>query len=149
MNQRYARGILAVTAGMAVNFFGDWLLGARIEIFSGIATFTFPWMLDVFLVPFIAGLVVAKVFGSKGGKWLACLPPLFVRCISYAYMYFFVFNDGKDFAYHLNLFYWGPCVILVVEAANFGGILGEVLIGAYRRKNRLAAEPGNAECAKA
>ncbi len=54
-------------------------------------------------------------------------------------MYLFVFNDGKDFFYNLNLYYWGPCVILVVEAANFGGILGEVLINAYRRKADPAA----------
>lgn len=66
-------------AGMAIIFLGAWLLGAQIEIFRGLATFTFPWMLDVFLVPFIAGLAVAKIYGSKGGKWLACLPPLFVR----------------------------------------------------------------------
>lgn len=126
-------------AGMALNFLGDWLLGARIEVFSGIATFTFPWMLDVFLVPFLVGLAVAKIYGSRGGKWLACLPPFFVRCITYGYMYLFVFNDGKEFFYHLNLYYWGPCVILVVEAANFGGILGEVLVNAYRSKAQRAA----------
>lgn len=134
MKQGYIRGTVAVLAGMAINFFGDWLLGAKVDIFRGLATFTFPWMLDVFLVPFIAGLAVAKIYGSKGGKWLACLPPLFVRCLSYTWMYLFVFHDGKDFFFHLNLYYWGPCVILVVEAANFGGILGEVLIGAYRRQ---------------
>ena len=92
---------------MALNFIGDWLLGAHIEVFSGIATFTFPWMLDVFLVPFITGMAVAKIYGSKGGKWLACLPPLFVRWITYTYMFLFVFNDGKDFFYNLNMYYWG------------------------------------------
>ncbi len=140
MKQAYAKAIAAVLAGMLLNFLGDWLLGANIEVFSGIATFTFPWMLDVFLVPFITGLAVAKVYGSRGGKWLACLPPFFVRWLSYGYMYLFVFNDGKDFFYHLNMYYWGPCVILVVEAANFGGILGEVLINAYRRKADAAAQ---------
>lgn len=138
MNQQFIKGFIAVVAGMALNFLGDWLLGVKIEIFSGLSTFTFPWMLDVFLVPFIVGLVVSKIFNNRYGKWLACLPPLFVRCISYSYMYLFVFNDGKDFFYHLNLYYWGPCVILVVEAANLGGILGDVLIGAYRRKARPA-----------
>ncbi len=134
MNVDCRNATLAVAAGMALNLLGDWLLGANIEVFHGIATFTLPWMIDVFLVPFAVGLLVAKIYGTKGGKWLACLPPLFVRCLSYLYMYFFVFNDGKDFFFHLNLYYWGPCVILVVEAANFGGILGEILIGAYGKK---------------
>ena len=75
----------------------------------------------------------SKIYGRKGGKWLACLPPLFVRCITYTYMYLFVFNDGQDFYYHLNLHYWGPCVILVVEASNFGGIIQEVIVGSYAR----------------
>ena len=142
MSQLYVRSIVAVLAGMAFNFLGDWLLGANIEIFKGISTFTFTWMLDVFLVPFIAGLIVAKIFGRKGGKWLACLPPLFVRCLTYSYMHLFVFNDGTDFYFHLNLYYWGPCVILVVEAANFGGILAEVIAGAYKRKSIQVEECG-------
>ena len=119
-------------AGMLCIFFGDWVTGASIETFKGISTFTFPWMLDVFLVPFISGLVVAKLYGRRGGRYLACLPPLLVRCFTYLYMFLYVFDDGKDFYYHLNLYYWGPCVILVVEAANFGAIIGEVLAGAYR-----------------
>ncbi len=123
---------------MALNLLGDWLLGARIEIFRGINTFTIAWMVDVFIVPFIVGLAVAKIYGRRGGKWLACLPPLFVRCLSYIYLYLFVFQDGKDFFFHLNLYYWGPCVILVVEAANFGGILGEVMFGAYSKKTGSA-----------
>ncbi len=139
MNVNYPRAVAAVAAGMALNFLGDWLLGAQVEIFHGISTFTLPWMVDVFVLPFMVGLAVAKIYGSKGGKWLACLPPLFVRCISYVYMYLFVFHDGKDFFFHLNLYYWGPCVILVVEAANFGGILGEILIGAYGKKAATSA----------
>ncbi len=130
MNSRYVSGIVAVLAGVALNFFGDWLLGVRIEIFSGISTFSFAWMVDIFLVPFIVGLVVARIFG-KGSKWLACLPPLFVRSLSYAYLYH---SDPQgDFFLKLHLHYWGPCVILAVEAANIGGILGEVLMGVYRR----------------
>lgn len=134
MNNLYVRGTVAVLAGMLLNFAGDWLIGARIEIFNGISTFTFPWILDIFVLPFFVGMLVAKIYGHKGGKWLACLPPLFVRFMTYCYLYFFEFNDGLDFNFHLNLYYWGPCVILVVEAANFGGIIQEVLVGAYSRK---------------
>ncbi len=134
MTLAYKRGFVAVTAGMLLNFLGDWITGINIETFKGISTFTFSWMLDVFLVPFITGFIVAKIYRDRGGKYLACLPPLFVRCITYFYMYMYVYNDGKDFNYHLNLYYWGPCVILAVEASNFGAIIGEVLAGAYRTR---------------
>ncbi len=146
MDRYSARVGAAILAGVAVNFLGDWLLGVRIEVFSGIATFTFPWMIDVFIVPFIAGLVVSKIVRTRAGKYWACLPPLIVRCLTYLYMYFFVFHDGKDFFFHLNLYYWGPCVILVVEAANFGGIFGDVLAGAYRRTNQQGSENAAEPC---
>lgn len=132
MNKQWVKYALAVVAGMAVIVAGDRLLGVKIEVFSGMATFSFSWMLDVFLVPFISGLVVSRVVRSRMGKWLSFLPPLFVRSLSYLYMYLFVYQDGKDFFYHLNIFYWGLCVILSMEAANIGGILGDVLMGAYR-----------------
>jgi peptidoglycan/LPS O-acetylase OafA/YrhL len=134
MNYLYVRGVVAVVAGMLLNFAGDWLLGAHIEIFKGIATFSFSWILDIFVLPFLVGMLVAKIYGHKGGKWLACLPPLIVRSLTYCYMYLYVFNDGHDFYFNLNLYYWGPCVILVVEASNFGGIIQEVLVGSYTRK---------------
>lgn len=139
MNTQYLKYAVAIVAAMAVIFAGDWLLGVKIEVFSGMATFTFSWMLDVFLVPFISGLVVSAIVRSRMGKWLSFLPPFFARSLSYLYMYLFVYNDGKDFFYHLNIFYWGLCVILSVEAANIGGILGDVLMGAYRAKSPAPA----------
>ena len=46
-----------------------------------------------------------------------------------------IFSDSEgDFFLDLDLFYWGPCVILAVESANFGAILGEVLVGVYGRQ---------------
>jgi len=89
-------------------------------------------MLDVFLVNFIVGLVVARIFG-KHAKWLAIVPPLLVRSLSYIYQYLFESGEG-DFFLQLHLHYWGPTVILAVECANIGGILGEVLMGVYSRK---------------
>lgn len=139
MSQGIIKGTLAVLAGMAVIFLGDALLGVRLEVFSGIATFTPIWVLDVFLVPFISGMAVSRIVRSRNGKWLACLPPFFVRCLTYSYLYLYVYHDGKDFFYHLNLYYWGPMVILVVEFANLGGILGDVLSGAYRRRANAGA----------
>ena len=138
---RMRAAVLAVAAGMATNFLGDWILGVRLEIFQGMATFTPRWMLDVFLVNFIVGLVVARFYG-RHAKWLAIVPPFLVRCISYTYLYF-IENPVGDFFFQLHLHYWGPTVILAVECANIGGILGEVLMGVYSRKGRSADE-GNA-----
>ncbi|HKB59779.1 MAG TPA: hypothetical protein VKC56_06985 [Gallionellaceae bacterium] len=144
MNNQYVKYAAAIAAGMAVIALGDRLLGAKIEVFYGMTTFTLAWTLDVFLVPFISGLAVSAVVRSRMGKWLSFLPPLFVRSLSYLYMYLYVYNDGKDFFYHLNVFYWGLCVILSMEAANIGGLLGDVLTGAYgtrpKAKSALAKE---------
>jgi hypothetical protein len=78
-------------------------LGVSIEHFSGLATFTIWWMLDIFLVPFIIGVAVARMFGN-GSQWLACLPPVLVRGLSYLHLYY---SDSKgDFFLELYLFYW-------------------------------------------
>jgi hypothetical protein len=133
MNRKQKIGAAAVLAGIVVNFLGDMLFGVKIEIFSGMATFTFPWMMDIFLVPFATGFFVSKIYGFKGGKYLACVPPLVVRSASFLHLHYF--HPHGDFFYQLNLFYWGPCVILAVESANFGGIIGEVMAGAYGGRN--------------
>lgn len=139
---KWRAGVIAVGAGMGVNFLGDWLLGVRIEVFRGIATFTPAWMADVFLVNFIVGLVVARFYG-RHAKWLAIVPPLIVRSLSYGHLYF-IENHSGDFFLQLHLHYWGPTVILAVECANFGGIVGEVLMGVYRRQGKAQAEQGPA-----
>jgi hypothetical protein len=134
MNQKQVIiGASAVVAGIALNVLGDTLTGVKIEIFTGIATFTFPWMIDIFLVPFACGFAVSKIYGFKGGKYLACIPPLIVRAASYLHLHYF--HPQGDFFYQLNLYYWGPCVILAVESANFGGIIGEVVAVAYGGRN--------------
>ncbi len=133
MNRKQKMGVAAVLVGIVVNFLGDMLLGVKIEIFSGVATFTLPWMMDIFLVPFATGLLVSKIYRFKGGKYLACIPPLVVRAASFLHLHYF--HPHGDFFYQLNLFYWGPCVILAVESANFGGIIGEVMAGAYGGRN--------------
>ncbi|CAH1387915.1 hypothetical protein [Candidatus Nitrotoga sp. M5] len=136
MNSRYAKGFIAVLAGSVLIYLGDKALGVNIEVFTGISTFNFAWMLDVFLVPFIAGFLVSWIFGL-GGKWLACLPPLIVRCTSFVYLTYFENSSADvDMFFLVPLSYWGPCLILVVEAANFGGIIGEVVKGVYRRPSK-------------
>jgi hypothetical protein len=125
MKQRYQLGIAATLIGMALNHLGDRLLGVKIELFSGLSTFSFAWILDVFFVPFLVGLVVARIFGM-GGKWLCYFPPLIVRCLSYAEI---LYVSGTPHGSSLNpMGWWGLYVILAMESAGVGGIVGEVMI---------------------
>ena len=76
-------------------------------------------------------------------EYAACLPPLFVRCLSYLYLYYL--SHSHDFFFNLHLHYWGLCVILAVESANIGGIIGEVLMHVYHRKGRVHNHQKDAE----
>jgi len=126
MKPRYALGTAALMIGSAVNYFGDRLLGVRLELWSGLASFFGGLTLvDIFIVPFISGLVVAWVFG-QGGKWLCYFPPLIVRAIAYTQMT--VFHDIPPGTRPQSFIFWCFFVILVMEAAAFGGILGEVFL---------------------
>jgi hypothetical protein len=125
MNPRYLSGLLAFIAGVLLNYLGDRLLGVKLELFWGLSTFSFAWVLDVFFLPFLVGLLVAWIFG-KGAKWLSYFPPLLVRCISYAEIFYI---SGTPHGANLNpMGWWGFYVILAMESAGIGGILGEVLI---------------------
>ena len=131
MQERLIKGFAALLIGSAINFFGDRVLGVQIELFYGLQTFSFAWMLDVFALPFIVGLATGAVFGM-GGKWLCYFPPLFVRAISY-YQLAHAAALPPDSSL-LVMGYWGFFVILAMEAAAFGGIAGEIIVkGTYGR----------------
>jgi hypothetical protein len=142
MSQRYTRGMAALFVGTSLNYFGDRLLGVKIELFSGLATFSFAWILDVFFVPFVVGYVVSWIFGV-GGKWLCYLPPLIVRCASYGQI---LYITGTPHGSSLNpMGWWGFYVILAMESAGIGGIIGEVMIKkTYGRSSMLDKTGENA-----
>jgi hypothetical protein len=135
MKQRYVMGLVALLIGMSLNHLGDRLLGVKLELFSGLSTFSFAWALDVFFVPFLVGLVVAWIFGM-GAKWLCYFPPLIVRCLSYAEI---LYLSGTPHGSNLNpLGWWGFFVILAMESAGIGGIVGEVMIkNVYGRSTKI------------
>ncbi len=133
-NSRITRGAAAVLMAMALNHLGDRLLGVKIEIFTGIEYFSPLWIVDVFLVPLICGVLVSAIYGM-GGKWLCYFPPMIVRAISY----YEVANitGVPQGAALMPLGWWGFFVILVVEAAVIGGVLGEVIMKrTYGRRAR-------------
>jgi len=130
--ERLIKGLAALLIGCSINYFGDRLLGVKMELFYGLDTFSFSWMLDVFALPFIVGLAVAVIFGM-GGKWLSYFPPLIVRLMSY----YAILHSGQPLppdASLIPLGWWGFFVILAIEASAFGGIMGEIVIrGTYGR----------------
>ncbi|MBK9131704.1 MAG: hypothetical protein IPM20_08755 [Gammaproteobacteria bacterium] len=123
--RRYITGCIALIAGCVVNYAGDRLLGVDLELWWGLNTFGIVWMLDMFIVPLIAGIVVAVIFGL-GGKWLCYFPPLIVRTINYFTLYY---ADSLPQGAHMLTFpLWILIVILAVEAAAFGGVIGEIVV---------------------
>lgn len=136
MNQRYIKGAAALLIGSAVNHFGDRLLGVRVELFHGLSTFSFSWIIDMFFVPFLVGLAVAWIFGF-GARWLSYFPPLIVRSVSYAEIYFFGAPEGNSL---IPLGWWGFFVILTMESSWIGGIIGEVMIKKVYGRSSLEAK---------
>lgn len=129
---RFKKGVLALVVGCLIIYLSDHLLGIRIELFWGLSMFSFFWFLAVFIVPFIAGTAVAIIYGF-GGKWLAHFPPLIV-CF-YAYFESMKFIGIPDGAALMPMGWWGFFVILSIESAAAGGVMGEILIKrTYGRK---------------
>jgi len=125
IKSKLVRGGVAFFAGCAVIYVADHLLGVQIELFRGLSTFSFLWFIDMFIAPFISGAVVSMIYGI-GGKWLCYFPPLMVRV--YSYMAFAKFGAIPEGASLLPLGWWGFSVIVVVESAVFGGVIGEVML---------------------
>jgi len=115
---------LALAVGCVVNVAGDWLIGIRIELFWGLETFNFLWFLQLFILPVIVGISVSFIYGL-GGKWICLFPPLIVR---YAAYYQTVDLTGiPQGAALMPLGWWGFFVILAMEAAMIGGVMGEIM----------------------
>ncbi len=123
--RRKFTGAVALLVGSLIIYGGDHLLGVQPELWWGLSTFSYVWMADIFLLPLISGVAVAVIFGL-GGKWLCYFPPIIVRCLTYLnYIYYAPLPEGAQL---LTLPLWTLIVILVVEAAVFGGVFGEIII---------------------
>ncbi len=71
----WLRGMMAFTAGCFLLDVGLRLLHIRIEWFIGMDTFSFSWVLAMFPLPVLAGVVIGLIYGF-GGKYLAHFPPV-------------------------------------------------------------------------
>jgi hypothetical protein len=125
--ERVYRGAGAVILASVFIHFCDRILGVQIEAFTGGIDYFSPWwVVDVFLVPFLAGILVSLIFGY-GGKWLAHLPPLIVRSLSY----FAIAHQMTAIAPGSSLMpvgWWGFYLILTIEFCAVGGVIGEVMV---------------------
>lgn len=118
-------GTIAVLVGAAVNLVGDRLMGVSLELFYGVQTFSPLWIVTLFFVPFIAGIVVSLIYGL-GGKILAYFAPIVVRVPEYMMLYDDR-NSLPDGVTLLPIGYWILIVIIAVEAAAIGGVIGEIV----------------------
>ena len=131
---RFFSGVLALTMGCALNYFGDRLLGVKIELFRGILDFNGLWVIDMLVLPFFVGVLVAVIFGL-GGKWLCYFPPLIVKSISYVESIYS--NTVPEDASLIPFGLWSLFVTVVMTAAAFGGVMGEIMVkGTYGRSPR-------------
>src|SRR3569623_1345554 len=117
--------IVAVLVWAGIVYLGDKLLGFKLETFYEVDKFTVFWVLDLFLVPFIAGIVVSLIYGF-GGILLAHLSPVIVRVDSYYELHGNV--HLADGGVSLPIPYWLLVVVVAAEFAAFGGVVGEIVI---------------------
>ncbi len=118
-------GAVAISAGAAVIVLGDYLLGVKLELFNGIGTFSPIWVVDLFVVPIIAGIVVSMIYGL-GGKILAHASPLIVRVVSYVQLN--GVDTLPDGATILPLGFWALVIIVAIEFSALGGFVGEIIV---------------------
>ncbi|MDH5231814.1 MAG: hypothetical protein OEZ58_05810 [Gammaproteobacteria bacterium] len=115
---------VAILAGALLTHLGLQLLSVRLDVFFGISTFSPTWILAVFFVPFLAGILVSAIYGL-GGKILAYFAPLLVLVPNYFALDAHMLPDGMS---KLPLGYWMLVVIVAIEFSALGGIVGEVII---------------------
>lgn len=131
---RFFSGLVAVIMGCVLNYLGDRLLGVKIEIYRGLLDFDVLWMIDMLVVPFFVGMLVAVIFGL-GGKWLCYFPPLIVKVISYVDSTYIsgVPDDVSLLPYGM----WALFVTVVMAMSGFGGVVGEIVVKkTYGRRPR-------------
>jgi hypothetical protein len=64
---------------------------------------------------------------GRGGKWLSFIPPIVVRTVSYFGIAGHLIGIAPGSTL-MPIGWWGFYLILAVEAAMVGGVIGEVVI---------------------
>ena len=116
--------LLATAAGVLILYVGARLFPAPLPLFWGVETFNLFWAMNVFLIPFFAGIAVSVIYGL-GGKIIAHLAPVPILIYDYVQIDKFMLPEGLVL---LPFYFWILILILAVEFAGFGGFVGEVII---------------------
>lgn len=119
-------GSAALAVGIIINYFGDRILGVRLELYWGVTTYTPAWVADLFLVPTVAGVFVSIIYGF-GGKYIAMAGPLLLQSVYY-WQSLYGSVPVADDVHVLPWVYWVLLVVVAMEFAGIGGFIGEVLI---------------------
>lgn len=120
----YGLLMISMSVGCFVCYFSGVLLDIRVELYYGLETFNMLWAMQIYLIPFIAGIVIGLIYGY-GAKWIAHFPPLLVFLVAYLETQYVT---GAPEGYLLMpIGWWSFFVILAMEFCAFGGVIGEVL----------------------
>ena len=137
---KWQRFFVAVFVSAFFFNMGHLLLDVHIELYWGISDYDFSFVLSMFLLPLLTGIIVGLIYGW-GGKWVAHFPPLFVLAIDY---YMTAQAGAPDGARLIPMMWWGFFVILNMEFCAVGGVIGELLL---KRWYGTLDMPGTAEYA--
>jgi len=121
---KWQRFLVAFFAAGFVFDVGHKILGVRVELFWGIAGYDLAWVVAMFLLPFITGVLIGLIYGW-GGKLVAHFPPLVLLGIDY---YATATLGTPEGARLIPLMWWGFFVILNMEFCAVGGVFGELLL---------------------
>ncbi|MDQ6991555.1 MAG: hypothetical protein Q9M11_07485 [Mariprofundaceae bacterium] len=120
----WQRFFVAFFAATIVFDLGHRLLDVQIELFWGISGYNFSWVLAMYALPVLAGIVFSLIYGW-GGKLLSHLPPMFILGINY---YSTMQTGAPEGASLIPLMWWGFFLILNMEFCAIGGFIGELLL---------------------
>jgi len=126
---KWQRFLVAFFAAGFLFDVGHKVLDVQIELYWDIAGYDFTWVIAMFLLPFLTGIVVSLIYGW-GGKLVAHFPPLAVLALSY---YVTAVNGAPEGAQLIPLMWWGFFVILNMEFCAVGGVIGELLLRRFYR----------------
>lgn len=119
----YLRASAVVFIGCLLIFAGIRLLGVQIELYRGIHLIDGSWITAIYLLPFLVGGLMVRLFGA-GGSWLCWIPPMIVEGIAYidtAYI-----SGVPEDAQLIPVGYWVYYVVLMVGDAAIGGFAYQI-----------------------
>ena len=128
--------LFAIMSGAAAMYALNQVFDVRMELFGDLATYFHPRLfIGLVLTPFIAGVIVSLIYGL-GGKLLCYFPALMVYLYQYASTKYGISTLPDDMRL-LPIGYMGFIIIVAIECAAVGGILGEIWVKkTYGRRPR-------------